>query len=306
MNTTKVYANMLAVMSLDRLDPEKLRRVAECVDVAAAFKMLADYGYAYKDGDSIDGFIVGETDALIRFIEDNAPGKAVKDALLARFVYNNCKLAYKSRFAEMPSDGYYDVGFDAEKIAAGNYEDADAYMRAALEKLDEDKVTKPQDIDIALTRAMYEKILSCKSAVVQKYFRAEIDMKNILSAARLRRLGMSGDEFIAGGKIDIELLNEAVSAESFADVFEQTPYCEFAENFETAEFKDLWRAELDSDDLLYFMTASAVADFASYKPFLNYYAQALIELKTVKTALVCIKTNARDMFYRRVPVMYKN
>lgn len=306
MITTKVYANMSAMQYGKRMDAERLRRVAEARTLDEAFKMLGDYGFYCADGLSVDGFIVGETDRLIAFIDDVAASEKLKNALTARFVYNNAKLAYKSRFAEMPSDGYYSVGLDADKIAAGDYSETDKYMCAALTALDEADERRPQAIDLCLTRAMYDYVCSCGIGLVKKYFKAEIDMKNILSAARMRRLGIeSGDEFIAGGSVPRETLDESIAAEGFADCFENTRFFEYAENIERNEFKELWRAERDADDYLYYLTAGTVAAFTSYQPFLNYYTETLAELKTVKTALVCIKTDTRGSFYERIPQLYK-
>ncbi len=306
MLTTKVYANMAAVQDGKRTDGERLRRIVEAKTLGEAFKMLSDYGFYYTDGLSVDGFIVGETDRLIDFISNTAASETLKNALTARFVYNNAKLAYKSRFAPVPTDGYYAVELDCDKISKGNYEDTDKYMRAALVELDEAEERKPQAIDLALTRAMYKNVLSCGIPLVKKYFRAEIDMKNILSAARIRRLGMSfGDEFIEGGSISQERLAESTTAESFADCFDNTKFYEYAENIERDEFKELWRAEREADDYLYYLTDGAVTAFNSYRPFLNYYTETLIELKTVKTALVCIKTDTRGSFYERMPLLYK-
>lgn len=302
---TKVYANVAAIQNADRLNSERLRRIVEARSVAEAFKMLGETGYAYTDVGSVDGFIVAETDALIDFIAETAPSASFSAALTARFVYNNAKLAYKSRFIETPDDGYYRTSLDCEKISAGDYSDTDKYMRAALEALDEAGERRPQIIDLSLTRAMYESVLACGIPVVKKYFRAEIDMKNILSAARMKRLGITGDEFIPGGKIRKDALDEAVVADGFAEFFEHTPYAEFAENIEQNELKNLWKAELDADDRLFYMTRADVARFSAYDPFLNYYTQALIELKTVKTALVCVKTDARDTFFERMPMLYK-
>lgn len=306
MNTTKVYANVLAMQNGKRLNTEKLRRIVEAKTVADAFKMLGEMGYAYTDVGSVDAFIVGETDKLIEFIEDNAPNAKLEKALTARFVYNNAKLAYKSRFISVPSDGYYATSLDCAKIAAGDYSETDKYMRAALEGLDALGESKPQAIDLALTRAVYESALACGISTVKKYFRAEIDMKNILSAARMKRLGISGgDEFLDGGKIRKETLEECVAADGFAEFFERTPYAEFAENIEQNELKDLWKAERDADDHLFYMTDSDVAKLSSYEPFLNYFIETLIELKTVKTALVCVKTDSRDGFYARIPQIYR-
>ena len=154
MNTTRVYANMSAVINAGRMDAEKLRRIVECKSVAEAFKMLGDYGYAYSEGMSVDGFIVNETNNLIEFVSENAPSEKTAEALLARFKYNNAKLAYKSRFAPVPSDGYYAVDLDVKGIADGDYSEADSFMADALTSLDEQNAG-PLAIDLALTRAMY-------------------------------------------------------------------------------------------------------------------------------------------------------
>ena len=300
MNTTRVFANMSAVFSSGRLDAEKLRRIVECKSVSDAFKMLGDYGYAYSDGQSVDGFIVGETNRLIEFITENSPNEKLAEALLARFKYNNAKLAYKSRFTDVPSDGYYAVDLDVNKIADGDYDDVDKFMAEALTALDEQNETNPLAIDLALTRAMYGYVLSLGVPIIKRYFRAEIDMKNILTYARMKKLGITGNQFIAGGKIDCEK-----EEDDFLSYLERTPYAEFAERVAENDFSDLWKSEMEADDCLYCLTHRDVVDYGSYTPFLNYYTEALIELKTVKTALVCIKTDSRELFYKRIPELYR-
>lgn len=305
MVTTKVYANMSALCYGKRLDGERLRRIIEAKTVAEAFKMLGDYGFCYTDGCTVDKFIVDETDRLIDFIEQTASSQRLAEALVARFKYNNAKLAYKSRFISVPSDGYYRVSdFEPQKIASGDYEQADPYMKAALERLDEKKNPSPREIDIELTRAMYSYVTSCRIAIVKKYFAAEIDMKNILAAARMKKLGISEDEFAVGGEIGRNVLNEAVTAENFSECFENTRYAEYAQSIEQNGLNNLWQAEYAAEDYLFYLTDSQVVAFSSYKPFLNCYTEALVELKTIKTALVCIKTDSRDMFYKRIPKLY--
>lgn len=294
---------MSAIQNSGRLDADRLRRVVESKTVGEAFKVLGDYGYAYADGLSVDGFIVNETNRLIGFVSDCAPSKTLADALLARFMYNNVKLAYKSRFG-VSDGGYYDIDMDIGAIASGDYSGVDKYSERALVALDEAGEKRPQTIDYALTNAMYGFLRGIKIPIVQKYVVAEIDMKNILSAARMKRLSITGNEFIDGGKIDAEILEEARTSEHFAEFFENTPYRAYAENIETDGFAELWRAERDADDYLYYISGGDIAEFSSYKPFLHYYTETLIELKTVKTALVCVKTNSRDTFYARMPKLY--
>lgn len=304
MYTTKVYANTLAQFNARRMDGERLRRLVEAGSVDAALKMLADSGFPTADG-TIDGFIVAATDELIEFIEENAASSAAADALTAVFWYNNVKLAYKSRFAAMPTDAYYKIDRDAGKIAGGDYSDCDRYLTDALEALDAGGERRPQAIDLALTRAMYAYVLSCGVRSVERYFRTEIDLKNILTAARLRRLGAERDEFIDGGTLDKDALIAAASQTTgFADAFIGTPYADAAEAIEANGFGELWRAERDLDDHLYCLTDRLCARMTSFEPFLNYYTRARIELKAVKTALVCVKTGTREAFFERCPKLY--
>ncbi|MDE6294084.1 MAG: V-type ATPase subunit [Clostridiales bacterium] len=305
MNTTRVFANMSAVYNSGRLNGERLRRTVESKTVPDAFKVLGDYGYVYSEGASVDAFIVGETNRLIAFVTEEAASVKIADALTARFKYNNAKLAYKSRFTAVPEDGYYATDLDVSKIANGDYSETDRFMSEALAMLDEQNESRPQAIDLALTRAMYNYILSCPLGIVKKYARAEIDMKNILSAARMKKLGISGDQFISGGKIGVDTLVASLTEQPFSSNFERTLYAEYAERIESNDFADLWKSEMEADDYLYYLTHRDVAEYSSFTPFLNYYLETLIELKTVKTALVCVKTDSRDLFYKRIPEIYK-
>lgn len=300
--TTKIYANSLAIASGMRLDGDRLRRVAEAKTVAEAFKMLGDYGFVYDPDGTIDGFIIEETNRLIDFIREESASDSLTDALIAEYVYNNAKLAYKSRFVDIPSDSYYRTGTDAKKIADGDYSECDPVISEALVRLDEAAEKRPQRIDIAITRAMYKRILSHTHGKVKKYFRVKIDMTNILSAARMIRLGTrSTDEFIDGGTIRREAFDEALGGTDFAAEFEGTPYEEMAERLEKSEFKAFSEYERDEDGYLLALNDSLVAAMTSYMPFLDFYTRRRMELKLIKIALVCIKTDARQELYSRIP-----
>lgn len=305
MAVSKIYANTLAQLASNKLDEERLRRVVEAPDVATALKMLGDYGYAVDANMSVDGFVVEQTDSLIEFVEENASSDGTADALTAPFRYNNAKLAYKSRFTVIPDDGYYRTALDPSLIVGGDYSQCDNDLSGVLVALDEAEEKRPQEIDLAVTRTMYKHILGVSAGAVKRYFRAEIDLKNILSAARMKRLGINRDEFIDGGKIKLDKLRESVTADSFSECFAGTPYADAAERAEERNFSDLGAFEREADDFLCLMTDRLCVDMTSDEPFMNYYARTRTELKTVKTALVCIKTNARDLFYTRIPNIYR-
>ncbi len=303
--STKIYANVSADQYGRRLDGEILRRVVESKTTDDALKALGDYGYSYVSGRSVDGFITAETNRLIEFVAENAPSEKFANALIAEYLYNNAKLAYKSRFIEIPHDAYFSVDFDAEKVARGDYTECDPYLEEALYTLDANAERKPQNIDAEITRAMYKTVLACPIPVVKKYYRASIDCINISSAARIKKLNLRGrDEFITGGNIDLETLNDAAYYSDFAQAFYGTPYEDMAENLARSEFKEFSEYSRDTDDYLLSLTDSIVADMSSYKPFLEFYTRTRIDLKTLKTALVCVKTDSRDLFYSRRPDIY--
>lgn len=305
---TVIYANTLAGSYAKRLDGERLRRIVDARSLPEAFKMLGDYGYGYDEGGSIDGFVIGESNKLIEFIADAVPSQAAADALIAPYWYNNVKLAYKARFVDIPMDAYYRVPLDAGRITLGDYGDCDKYLADALERLDAAGERKPQRIDIAITRAMYESAVKTPIKAIKKYYRAEIDMKNILTAARIKRLGLNAalaDEFIDGGTIEFDTLIDAAGGKNFSLCFMGTKYEDMAELLEKSEFKGLGVFERQSDDYLFFMTDALCKNISSYEPLLNYYTEQRIELKTLKTALVCIKTDTRDTFFNRIPEMYR-
>ncbi len=306
--STKIFANTLAIQYGARLDGERLRRLVEAKSVGDAMKMLGDYGFGYEPDASVDGFVVAETNKLIEFISETAPTDRAADALIAPFVYNNAKLGYKSRFVDIPADSYYVSDVDVSKIARGDYSDCDAFLEEALVSLDGESEKRPQRIDVVITRAMYKYVLSCGIGIIKKYFRTEIDLKNILSAARIFRLGIPparADEFIEGGTLSKSSLEEAASGKNFSHCFYGTPYEDIAERLESSKFVELGAFERESDDFLFELTDSLCANMCSYEPFLNYYTRARIELKTIKTALVCIKTSSRDEFYARIPTIYR-
>ncbi|MDE7464285.1 MAG: V-type ATPase subunit [Clostridiales bacterium] len=303
--STIIFANTLAMQYASRLDGERLRRIVEAPTVDAALKMLGDYGYTYAPNGSIDNFIVAETDRLIDFINETVPNDRAREALIAPFWYNNVKLAYKSRFIAVPDDGYYQVGGEPSKIARGDYSDCDRSLEEALTALDEAGEKEPREIDLAITRAMYKLILSCGIRVIKKYFKTEIDLKNMLTAARLRRLGICRDEFIDGGTLKKSDLMESLTVKNFYGCFFGTEYEDAAEELESDGFKSLAKFESDADDHLFFLTDSLCAKISTYEPFLNYYTRARVELKAIKTALVCLKTDARDVFFARMPKIYE-
>lgn len=303
--TTRVYANALAALnSANFLDEEKIRRLTDAATVSDCVKMLVDYGYGEPGVVDPDALIIGETDKLIEFVNDNSPDPKAAYALNARFLYNNIKLFYKSRFSRVDTSLVYAVG-DVSQVANKDYFALSSFAATALEKLDEGEPTA-EEIDLELTRAMYEDILSnAKTALLKKYFRCEIDLKNISAAARARVLGVKyAGKFISGGFVSTEELEDSIEAKNFDACFYGTPYDEIAEKFVQSEFKDFTELERSSDEYLFYLTDSLLVSVTGDKPFLNYYTARLAELKTIKVITVAVKTGRKNEVAPRIRRIY--
>lgn len=303
--TTRVYANALAALnSANFLDEEKIRRLTDAATVSDCVKMLIDYGYGEPGVSDPDALIIGETNKLIEFVNENSPDQRAAYALNARFLYNNIKLFYKSRFARVDTSAVYATE-DVSAVAAKDYSALSSFAANALEKLDEGEPSA-EEIDLELTRAMYDDILSnAKSGLLKKYFRAEIDLKNISAAARARVLGVKyAGKFIEGGFVSVDELENSIDAKNFDACFYGTPYDDIAEKLAASDFKDFTDLERASDEYLFYLTDSLLISVTGDKPFLNYYTARLAELKTIKVVTVAVKTGRKSEVAPRIRRIY--
>lgn len=309
---TKVYTNALATLYGGRcLDKEKIRRLLESPSVSDYIKMLIDYGYGEASLTSVDDIVAYESQKLIEFIESDCYNDNIAKALTARYYYNDIKLAYKSRFTDVSSVRRAKLAEDVfEDVARGDYSYCSAYAVNALTQLDSIESPSPSAIDIALSVAMYNEIFALtKRGLVNKYFRVEADIKNILTVARCKKLGYSEVELEAElmpcGFLKRSDLIYSLNAKSFSASLYGTDYMDMAEQLENSDFKDVERYETDADDYLYSLSSGLLLSMTSDKPLLNYYTSMLIELKTLKIIAVAVKLGDETLLNSRLRQMYE-
>lgn len=313
-NTGRVYSNMLASLNEAHiLDEEKQRRLIDA-SYSDALKILADYGWGDGGETDIDAVISKETAKLIEFVSENCASRTVKAVLLSQFLFNNAKAAYKNKVTgKSDSLGFYGGLPDLAGIAENNYSDLEGELAAALTSLDamrEERELPPQEIDRAVSGAMYSYLVRITkfNPRLKRYIISEIDMLNLMTLLRCRRLGFDVStltlNLIPGGKIPHEDFTNALGEadDAFNMLYQDSDYGEVFGEALTEAFADI---EVRMDNYLYALTLAGKANITSDAPFINYFYKQLYEYKTVKMILICIKNGVSGEIKRRLRDIYE-
>ncbi len=321
MYNSKIYSNAIAKYNSGKLlSSEKLRRLIDA-DFSDAVKMLADYGYGggllNENSYDIDVFLTEETSRLIAFVNEDCPGEELKRFLLNKYYYSDAKVLFKAKYVSTDTKfALYNCFDDLNSaVECGDYQSLPAFLSDALIFLSEkyiDKKPSPKEIDITLVNAMYSDSLDAanmsRNRSLKKYIRTEIDFLNIITAFRCRKLKLDRNdftaEFIGGGTLKEQTVSVIITGEQTAIIkeFMSTQYFEAVDRLYQSE--DFVLFERDSGDTLNSIIANSSDDMNSYSPFINYFIAKTVEIKTVKTILVCLKNNARAEIGRRLKTVY--
>ncbi len=313
---SKIYANTLASYNAKFLmDGDRLRRLIDA-GYPDALRVLQDYGWGEGLTEiTVDSLLAAETEKLVSFVRENSIGGKVNNVLLAPFVFHNAKAAYKGRTANADVSralygGFTDV---SSAVADKNYSELPDVLADVLEALDEEGETaplSPRAIDMRITSAMYEySLMEAKGdKSLTKYVKSEIDLKNLLTLFRLRALGdrkSLPELFIRGGSLDLGEMTKALdgTAEAFNLFYARSEYSDVFAGVEKGAAA-ITELETGIDEYLYALTLAGRDDFLSKNPFINYFHRALLEIKTVRTVLVCLKNNAEGEIKRRLRAVY--
>ncbi len=311
---TVIFANTVAKYNEGKiLSPENLRRIAD-TDYESAVKMLADYGYVSAEG-SVDEFIAREISVLISYIANEVPSKYLARILLNPYYYSNVKAIVKNKYS--PFD-YQSVLYDVqgttefiEQINSGEPIENEFVSKALGEIFDiaTTRAITPADIDLLLTRAQFADTLHAtkklNDSLIKKYVSAKIDLINFSVLLRSNRLKVSYDNFLSqlldGGEIPLDRLSECFNKtdDEICEEFLDTQYYDVL----CYAKKSMARFETAGDDYLFALCYDKSLDMSSLAPILTYVIKKQNELATVKTLLVCLKSNAKELLRDRLKGM---
>lgn len=308
---SKIYSNMLASLGQARmLDDEKLRRLTDA-SYFDMFKILADYGYGDGETD-IEKLISNETGKLISFVLEDCADDNVKDILLAKYVFNNAKAEYKSTLTKGNTSSSVYQGIEIGNVADGEYNELPEELENALISLDEKKdmgKLLPGEIDSVITKAMYNYVSKKlkKGSALYRYYTSEIDILNLISLLRCRKLGLDkfalAENLLDMGTLDISDFEIALESgdEAFESFYLSSAYEEVFGNVLSEDISDI---EVRMDNYLCEIIFAGGDTMTGNAPFISYFYKQIMELKMIKMVVVCIKKDVSHEVRRRLRNIY--
>ncbi len=187
----------LSVIRKNALDQQKLERLLQAQTAEEARKTLAEIGWAESDDyDKMAAEHVRRACALARELTTD---EKLLDCFLYRYDVNNLKMLIKARSLEigagdMSPCGTYPVDTLSHAVAEHKYDKLHPVLKDALDALEKRLAVKidPLDIDVTLDKALYRLIfqtLPKGSDSAKRYFRARVDILNLVMALRALHMG---------------------------------------------------------------------------------------------------------------------
>ena len=311
-NDRYAYAvGRIRAMETRLLDRGKIERMVEAKSADEALKVLGESEYAeyLADLDSVHQFekvLDAELRRIYLELRKISPEPELIGLFANKFDYHNLKVLIKANKLGEKRDELLvpDVGNIslAELIrAAGDddYSNLPPRMRQAAEKISEQfrLEADPQLVDLLLDRAMYEEILETvavmKSPFLKGYFTNLIDLINIKTYLRVRRLNLSKD-FLEGALLpagDVNIMKLMQLAEPLEVLVDRLAFSRYAQVVEdgvhTYQKTDtLTRYEKLADDHLINYAKQAKYVTFGPEPMVGYLLAKENEIKMIRIIMV--------------------
>ena len=236
------------VLETRLLDSGKFERMLEARDAEEVLRILGETEYAQafaavknqNDYEAVLDYERHRVFELVRILL--APERKIADLYFLRFDLHNLKVLLKAEMTSMTPEGLADEGvFGPQRLQAMisgtgvDSEKAPDYLAQWIERGRQAKASgDPQAIDLALDGAFYrfaaETARKEKWGVLERYWIGLIDLTNVVSTVRCRRMATGADflrtVLLDGGIIPAKefLAFYDQSAESFAHFLELHGY----------------------------------------------------------------------------------
>ena len=311
-NDRYAYAvGRVRAMETRLLDRGKVDRMVEAKSADEALKVLSESEYAeyLADLSSVHQFekvLDAELRRIYLELRKIAPEKELIAVFAKKFDYHNLKVLIKANKLGEKRDELLvpDVGNIAlteliRAVGDDDYSNLPPRMRQAAEKLSEQfrLEADPQMVDLLLDRAMYEEILELvddlKSPFLKGYFTNLLDLINIKTYLRVRRINRQKDfleqALLPAGDVDMMKLVQLMEPlEVLVDRLAFTRYAHvIEEGVQTYQKTDtLTRYEKLADDFLIKYIKQAKYLTFGPEPIVGYLLAKENEIKMIRIIMV--------------------
>jgi V/A-type H+-transporting ATPase subunit C len=236
------------VLETRLLTRERIERMVDAESFEDALKVLSETSYAPLVAElsspyEYDELLSKEMKRVRDFIDEISPDPAITDLFFLKYDFHNLKVLLKHRYLsgqddELPLAQMGTIPVEGLRKAV---EDPDSgilppFMADVVKDIDEICVLKvdPQRIDTMLDRAMYDHIFEVcrrkRNSFALRYFQMQVDLLNLRSLLRAKRLGQGFDflkeMLIPHGSLTVSFYSRAIEQpyEQLIKEVESTPY----------------------------------------------------------------------------------
>ena len=240
------------VLETKLLGRDRIERMADAPSAEDVLKILAETSYAPLVAEigsphDYEEILIREMKRVRDFIGEISPDSDIMSLFFLKYDFHNLKVLLKNMYLSNENDdlALSEMGAIPIEVLKAGLEDEGHkampwFMADAVRQIEDMFVIKidPQKIDTVLDRAMYDYIFSVcrktRNPFATQYFRKQVDLINLRSLLRAKRLGENfdflKDLLIPYGDLDISYFADAIEQayENIISTLEYTPYGKLA------------------------------------------------------------------------------
>jgi V/A-type H+-transporting ATPase subunit C len=190
----------ISVLKKDALDTSRLERLLSAPSLREAQRALSEIGWDSGEGLDYEQISTKRVEKASRLVRDLSPDPNITDCFLLRYDIHNLKTLLKARcLGENPEHlsecGTLPLVKLAHAVTEHVYKDLPPILIKTMSELEKLLAVKPDalEIDVALDHALYdlifEKLARKNAPVVLRFFKAKVDMLNVLMILRSHAMG---------------------------------------------------------------------------------------------------------------------
>lgn len=306
MAKNKIYPFAVAsVRSMENslLTKQKLMQMAEAKSMEEAIRMLGDTAYGktqIRDVHLYEEMISHHLEETYAAVAGLIPTETFVDIFLYKNDYHNIKVLLKEEVSKVNGKPFLIKGgtIAVDKLTKNlrerNYAELPNIDGEAVELAVATfaKTHNARYIDTILDKACFATMVKAANKLgngyVTKYVENLIDMTNLKSLLRIKKLERSGEEledgYIAGGSLSLDLLLRAYRSESYVQVLKETQYGTLCEEYMSQGFTVFEKA---CDDYLMSYVKEAKYKTLTPEPVMAFILAKETEAKCVRIILAC-------------------
>lgn len=296
-------------LELELLDKTILERLMSCYDVSEAYKILSETAYAslLSDSISIESLIEQMIKKTKAYIDEISPEPLITGALYLKYDVHNVKVLLKSTLLGVDHDVLLsEAGTIPLEHLVQSVKNKDAsFFNGPLKKCTQllfDESLDVERIDRELDHALFETfLLYSKSEYMREIIVTQIDLINLRTLFRMKRIGYAPEKFkvaiVQNGLLESQLLMKA-----YEEPLSTLPEKLLRYGYDALVEQSIGHSELYekyADDFLFEKVKRAKFLSFGIEPIIGYILAKERETHLLRMILVCKKNRVSSQIIRQ-------